>query len=98
MIVGLVSQADVAWLSAWVAVTSDVVGLPPGDEARISSVPPHEWRILRIRTGRTAGWYGKYPTAEAALASLQAERDADHRQRDARRLRRGAPRGPASPE
>jgi hypothetical protein len=65
-----------------VAITYEVVGLPPGDEARISSIPPHEWRIFRIQTGRTVGWYGNYPTAEAALASLQGERDAEHRRRE----------------
>jgi hypothetical protein len=75
-----------------VAITYEVVGLPSGHEARISSVPPHEWRILRIRRGQTVGWYGNYPTMEAALASLQADLDEEHRQRESKRDGRRATR------
>jgi hypothetical protein len=54
-----------------------VLGLPPGQIARIRDFAGDQgWRILRFRNGEDGHWEGRYPTAEAALAALQAHVDA----------------------
>jgi hypothetical protein len=54
-----------------------VRGLPVGQVARIRDFAGDQrWRILRFRNGVDGHWEGRYPTAEAALAALQAQVDA----------------------
>ena len=54
-----------------------VLGLPPGQVARIRDFAgDYGWRILRFGNGVDGLWQGSYPTAEAALAALQAQLDA----------------------
>ena len=53
-----------------------VVGMPAGEEAKISNygAPDRsDWRILRIKGDTPSGWTGHYQSAEAALAVLQKE-------------------------
>ena len=54
-------------------VQYEVVGMPPGQEARIGRFTPHpdRWRILRIIDGKQGEWEGSYDTAEQALATLE---------------------------
>ena len=53
-----------------------VMGLPPGEEARISNFggPNHaNWRFLRTSNGKSGEWTGNYESAKDALAALQIE-------------------------
>jgi hypothetical protein len=53
-----------------------VLGLPPGQEARIHDfMGDLHWRIYRVRPGIHGRWEGNYPSAEAALADLQEQVD-----------------------
>ena len=54
-----------------------VEGLPPGNEAFITSVdgPGKDWQILRVENGVSGYPTGHYPDGEEALRDLQREVD-----------------------
>lgn len=51
----------------------EVDGRSPGDKTLIADfgAPTWQWwKILEVKNGRSIGWTGRFPSAEAALASL----------------------------
>jgi hypothetical protein len=54
----------------------EVVGLPPGHEARIALFDDR-WKIIHSDSGTRGEWVGPYQTAAAALAALQEALEED---------------------
>lgn len=48
----------------------EVNGLPDGQRAWVGK-REGQWKILRETNGTQSGWNGDYPTADAALQSLE---------------------------
>jgi hypothetical protein len=54
----------------------EVVGLPPGHEARIALFDDR-WKIIHSDNGTRGEWVGSYESAAAALAALQEALEED---------------------
>src|SRR5438067_11140936 len=53
----------------------DVRGYPPGEGASITQDPHHGWSVMRWNAKEQTEWIEDFPTADDALAALQARFD-----------------------
>jgi hypothetical protein len=55
-------------------VVYDVMGLPPGEQAKIATFDSRRtWQIMRIRNDAMKDWVGDHASPEAALEHLRRQ-------------------------